>query len=103
MKRNDDGERYAIAKSQGLQEAGILCNSQGIARVENALSQIQQNQFLASTIASSTLGVINSQNVNQQKTDAGLAVIASQTGLINATLNSILLPRAVATESTTTA
>lgn len=86
----DEGAKYMAAKSQGLQEAGIACNSAGIARVENTLSQLQQNQLLGAMTAAGVQSVINSQNVNQQKTDTGLAVIANQIGQTNAVLNKAL-------------
>ncbi len=89
-RRNDEGARYMAAKSQGLQEAGIACNTAGINEIKCQLSQMQQNQFYAATTAAATAAVINSQNVNQQKTDAGLAVLANQNAVINSTINSAL-------------
>ena len=95
MKRNDETERYLTAKSQGAMESAIACNGSAIARVENTLSQMQQNSIFNATIASASQGVINAINVNQQKTDTGLAVNANQSGLILDFLKSVSTPNSI--------
>lgn len=95
MKRNDEAERYLSAKSQGTMESAIACNGSAIARIENHLSQMQQNQFFASTTAAATTSVINALNTNQQKTDTGLAVNANQSGLILDFLKSVSTPNSI--------
>lgn len=103
MKRNDEGAKYAAAVNQGEMKAGIACNAQGICRLENSLSQLHQNQYNVATLSAASLGIINSQNVNQQKTDAGLAVLANQGGQILQTLNRAAIPSGFYTQPATAA
>lgn len=78
---------YLIGENNGQVKAGIACNAAGISRLECAVNQLQNNQLLGAMTAAGVQSVINSQNVNQQKTDAGLAVIANQIGQTNAVIN----------------
>lgn len=78
------------AKSDGLQEAGIGCNSAGISDIKCQLNQMQLLENIKCAVANGTANVINAGNVNQQKTDTGLAVIANQIGQTNAVLNRTL-------------
>lgn len=89
-RRHDDGERYMAAKSQGLQEAGIACNSAGISDIKCQLNQMSLLENIKCAVANGTSNVINAGNINQQKTDTGLAVIANQIGQTNAVLNRAL-------------
>ena len=89
-RRDNSAERYMSAKSQGAMEAGIACNAGGIADIKCQLNQMQLLSNVKSEIANSTCAGINAQNVNQQKTDAGLAVIANSIGQQNAILNRVL-------------
>ena len=82
---------------------GIDVRKQGICRLENSLSQLHQNQYNAATLSAASLGIINSQNVNQQKTDAGLAVLANQGGQILQTLNRAAIPSGFYTQPATAA
>ena len=86
----DDAERYMSAKSQGMIEAGIACNNSQIADVKCQLNQMNMLSNIKSEIANSTCAGINAQNINQQKTDAGLAVIANAVGQQGALLNRAL-------------
>lgn len=89
-RKNDGAERYMSAKSQGAMEAGIACNAGGIADIKCQLNQMNLLSNIKSEIANSTCAGINAQNVNQQKTDTGLAVIANAIGQQNALLNKTL-------------
>ena len=89
-RKNDETEKYMSAKSQGAMEAGIACNAGGIADIKCQLNQMNLLNNLKSEIANSTCAGINAQNVNQQKTDAGLAVIANAVGQQGALLNRAL-------------
>lgn len=89
-RKNDDAEKYMSAKSQGAMEAGIACNAGGIADIKCQLNQMNLLNNIKSEIANSTCAGINAQNVNQQKTDAGLAVIANAVGQQGALLNRAL-------------
>lgn len=89
-RKNDASARYMSAKSDGLQEAGIACNSAGISDIKCQLSQMQLLENIKCAVANGTSNVINAGNVNQQKTDTGLAVIANQIGQTNAVLNRAL-------------
>lgn len=88
--RKNDDWKYASAKSQGLQEAGIACNSAGISDIKCQLNQMQLLENIKCAVANGTSNVINAGNVNQQKTDAGLAVIANAVGQQGALLNRAL-------------
>lgn len=88
--RKSDDWKYMSAKSQGLQEAGIGCNSAGISDIKCQLNQMQLLENIKCAVANGTSNVINAGNVNQQKTDTGLAVIANQIGQTNAVLNRTL-------------
>lgn len=89
-RKDNSAELYMSAKSQGLMEAGIACNASGIADIKCQLNQINMLSNIKSEIANSTCAGINAQNVNQQKTDAGLAVIANAVGQQGALLNRAL-------------
>ena len=89
-RKNDETEKYMSAKSQGAMEAGIACNAGGIADIKCQLNQMNLLNNLKSEIANSTCAGINAQNVNQQKTGAGLAVIANAVGQQGALLNRAL-------------
>lgn len=86
----DDAEKYMSAKSQGMIEAGVAFNNSQIADVKCQLNQMNMLSNIKSEIANSTCAGINAQNVNQQKTDAGLAVIANAVGQQGALLNRAL-------------
>lgn len=101
MKRNDEGAKYAAAVNQGEMKAGIACNAQGICRLENSLSQLHQNQYNAAALSAASLGIINSQSVNQQKIDTGLGVLANQGGQILQTLNRAAIPSGFYTQAAT--
>ena len=89
-RKNEAGVNYMSAKSDGLQEAGIGCNSAGISDIKCQLNQMQLLENIKCAVANGTSNVINAGNVNQQKTDTGLAVIANQIGQTNAVLNRAL-------------
>ena len=89
-RKYDDAEKYMSAKSQGAMEAGIACNAGGIADIKCQLNQMSLLNNIKSEIANSTCAGINAQTVNQQKTDAGLAVIANAVGQQGALLNRAL-------------
>ena len=89
-KRNDSTERWMAAENQGAMKAGIACNAGGIADIKCQLNQMQLLSNIKSEIANSTCAGINAQNINQQKTDAGLAVIANAVGQQGALLNRAL-------------
>lgn len=102
MKRDDGCEKYIAAKSQGATEAAIACNGAAIARVENALSQMTQNQFFGSTVAAATNAIINAGSVNQQKNDAGFVANSVQLGSIIDILKSVSTPNSIYSVERTT-
>lgn len=89
LKRDDGAERYLSAKAQGATEAAIGCCNAGISRLEGQFSQLFQNQLNAAQSAAATLGVVNTLQANQAKTDAGLASNSVQLGILRDLINNL--------------
>lgn len=89
-RRPDDScTRYLDAKSQGALEASVACNAKAIENVSCQLSQMQQNALIKESVNNAACSVTNAANLNQAKTDAGLAAVAVQNGITNEMLQSI--------------
>lgn len=71
---------YLIGENNGQVKAGIACNSNAIARIENTLSQMQQNAMFASVVD-------NAANRTQMDTNAGMASISTSLGRLSDTVN----------------
>lgn len=74
---------YLLGENNGQVKAGIACNANSIARLENTLSQMQQNMMFASVVDGAA-------NRIQMDTNAGMASISTNVGRLNDTVNSAL-------------
>lgn len=81
---------YLLGENNGQVKAGIACNANAIARVENALSQMQQTAAIGSIVHNGSCQTINAINSAQNDTNAGLASISTNVGRLSDTVNRAL-------------
>lgn len=78
---------YLLGENNGQVKAGIACNANAIARVENALSQMQQTAAISSVVHNGACQTINAINAAQNDTNSGLASISTNVGRLSDTVN----------------